>query len=60
MCAGIVWNSGPECEPVLIRSQNETSVSPGPIDVVEVGEPEVMAVLVRDDADAGSSAWSCS
>ena len=32
MCVGMDWNSGPECEPVCIRSQNSTSVSPTPVE----------------------------
>ena len=49
---GIDWKIGPECEPELIRSQKSMSESPPP-GVVEVRQAEVVAVLVREDADAG-------
>ena len=52
MCVGIDWKIGPECEPELIRSQKSMSDSPPPVDVVQVRQTEVVAVLVGEHAHA--------
>ena len=53
MCVGIDWKIGPECEPVRHQVPEVDVGVAAPDGVVEVGQAQVVAVLVGEDADAG-------